>query len=212
MSNPWKDSAADVAITPLNYLLASIHDSDHHSEIKITNDSNSENSLVQSLRLADSITQKRRDLKYRNKIENMYSETTLTNNLVEELDMIFRDLTNSFDTFQDGNLLKNAYENSVYVSITAKDNLGENNRVKIVNLIRTCVTVIKTLKETKLGDSLQIREDVFSRVLESSGIMDNLKLLEDYSLDDLFEVITECNLQIRALKDFNAFPSEGNVV
>jgi hypothetical protein len=42
--------------------------------------------------------------------------------------------------------------------------------------------------------------------------MDNLKLLEDYSLDDLFEVITECNLQIRALKDFNAFPSEGNVV
>ncbi len=202
MSNPWKESAADIAVTPLTYLYASFHDAE--LDVKIP-DTSSKDSLVNRLRLADEVTQRRRELKYKNKVESMYSETTLTNGLIEELDSIFRKLSQDFDLFLCGDLLKNGYDNSIYVNI--KDNLNDENRAKIVDLIRASVKVIRKLKETKSGSSLQIREENFTSLLRSSGIMDESKRPHDYAIDDLFDLITECNMQIRTLKDFNAFPA-----
>lgn len=204
MSNPWKESAADVAITPLTFLLASFQDTTADS--KDSPGDHGSDSLVQKLRLVDEITEKRRDLKYKNKIESMYSETTLTNGLVEELDSIFGDLCNVFQSFQCGNLLKTSYENAVYLSASVKDNINDDNRAKIVELIRACVKVIRKLKDTKSSKS-QHRDDRFLALLRSSSIMSEGKGVEDFSADDLCELVSECAAQIKIITSGDLFAS-----
>ncbi len=202
MSNPWKESAADIAITPLTYLLASFQDS---TEKKDISDRNSSESLVHKLRLADDITQRRRDLKYKNKIENMYAETTLTNALVEDLDSIFKNLNECFNSFLCGNLLKNAYENAVYSAVIEDDNMNEDNRAKIVEMVRETVKAIRKLKDTKAGKPLQVRDDKFNLLLRSTSIMVENKDINDYSADELCELVNECSLQISGMKNMDVF-------
>lgn len=204
MSNPWKDSAVvDNAVTPLTQLLAVVQGNDQARNIP---ESKGESSLVAKLKLADAITNRRRELKYRNKIENMYSETTLTNQLVTDLDVIFRSLSTDFQNFEHEDLLQNAYQNTVFVNMSIKDNLNDDNRTKVIELIRSAIRVIQKLKETKTGH-LDIHEEAFNRLIQVTEIMNTTKPHSAYNIGDLYDLLKECNIQIKELKEVNAFPT-----
>lgn len=205
MSNPWKDSAVvDNAVTPLTHLLNIIQGSE--SDSKTVPESKGESSLVAKLKAADAITNRRRELKYRNKIENMYSETTLTNLLVTDLDVIFRSLSTDFQSFESDDLLQNAFQNTVFVNMSIKDNLNDDNRTKILELLRAAIRVIQKLKESKAGP-IAIREEIFIKLIHITDIMNESKPESDYVIGDLFDLLKEVNIQIQELKKVHAFPT-----
>ena len=204
MSNPWKDSAVvDNAVTPLTHLLSIVHADSEGRTVPVAK---GESSLVSKLKAADAITNRRRELKYRNKIENMYSETTLTNQLVTDLDVIFRSLSTDFQNFENDDLLHNAYQNTVFVNMSIKDNLNTDNRSKIIELLRSAIRVIQKLKESKNGP-IAIREDVFIKLIHVTDILNESKPDNEYVVGDLFELLQEINIQIQELKKVNAFPT-----
>lgn len=205
MSNPWKESAVvDNAVTPLTHLLGIVQGSE--SEARGIPESNGESSLVAKLKAADAITNRRRELKYRNKIENMYSETTLTNLLVTDLDVIFRSLSTDFQNFENDDLLQTAYQNTVFVNMSIKDNLNDDNRAKIIELLRAAIRVIQRLKESKAGP-IAIREDIFINLVHVTDILNETKPDSEYVVSDLFDLLKEINIQIQELKKVNAFPT-----
>lgn len=205
MSNPWKESAVvDNAVTPLTHLLNIVQGSE--SEGRAVPESSGDSSLVAKLKAADAITNRRRELKYRNKIENMYSETTLTNQLVTDLDVIFRSLSTDFQSFENDDLLQNAFQNTVFMNMSIKDNLNDDNRTKLVELLRAAIRVIQKLKESKNGP-IVIREEVFVQLILVTDILNESKPESEYVIGDLFDLLKEINIQIQELKKVQAFPT-----
>lgn len=206
MSNPWKNSPLDTSGEPLRYLLSSLHyvaPSENHSEsfrVAKAISTGEESDLVARLRDADEAIGAMRKSRLKNKSDKMHADLHAAANLLNELNLVFYSLSEYFQLFQQGDLLRLSYENALYMNFAIKDDFSSENKAKIVQMIRAAIEIINKLKQNESGPPLKIREDTLKRLLGETRIMEVGKDAESYMMDELSDVIEECNVQLKTIK------------
>lgn len=231
-SNPWINTPADIALHPLlqfidkqqpppqpqppqnteNSLLSLSNDhlGNPSSSSSSSSSLSSTSILINRLRAADRIAMNEQDELYRQYLHQNYPEVAAVAKQTKELNQIFLRLSAFFQDFTSTDALRDSYFHTIRASQVQWDDLSQENKGRLIRALRNCIHGIKKLNANRIK-TVKVKKEiqVFQEVLERTDILNEEKSFDDFLLDDLHELLTECaNLLVL----FKSDPSLKDVV
>ncbi len=143
------------------------------------------NSLVFQLRLADKLTQQNRQQALQTKINDLYTEFSEENALLDDLIRIFNKLTKDFDFFKTNSLYQSPPPKGLdfSVKISKRDPITVEDKIRLVACIKEAVDIAGQIDHMKDGHHGEKAAE-YKRKLEASphsadGGSDSLHVLHD---------------------------------
>ena len=168
-------------------------------------------SIVNRLRAADKIIQAKRNTQIREKAMEIRPEIKQSLELEEELHRMFDEMAKSLQSIEKASklpvsngstntlegsvdLLRQAYLRVFNTSQVIWDDISHENKGKLVNCIRLAIKAIFFQIQARGKDdpSFATHQKVVSDLMERTTIFDENKEFEDFYLEDLYDLLTEC--------------------
>eukprot|EP01039_Chlorochromonas_danica_P005380 gene5380-5918_t len=147
---------------------------------------------------------------YRQYLHQNYPEVAAVARHTKELNQIFQRLSAFFQDFTSTDALRDSYFHTIRASQVQWDDLSQENKGRLIRALRNCIQGITKLNGNRIKTVKVKKEiEVFQEVLERTDILNEEKSFDDFLLDDLHELLTECaNLLVL----FKADPSLRDLV
>lgn len=202
MANPWNTTPADLALTPLYELLKSFESS---SSTSFRSDpglsGNGGSSLIAKLREADKLAYIRREAEFQQKAMEIRPEIKQCMELEAELTISFNKLTEILEKINNKGHLKQAYVRVYNSSQVVWDDISHENKAKLVHCIRSAINAIfKQIQARKDEPSFATHQKVVSDLIERTTVFDEKKEFDDFYLEDLYDLLTECTNSLELIK------------
>jgi hypothetical protein len=222
MSNPWNTTPADVALTPFHQLLQSFEV--FQSDKSFQSDNNNENGdyneedetksafvsqqqqysspLVSKLREADKVAYELREQLIREKAIEERPEIRTCYESEKELSAMFNQLSSVLENLEKGNQLQNAYLKVFNTSQIVWDDISHENKGKLVSSIRSAIRGIFKQIQVRGRDEVSFaqHQKVVAELIERTNIFNEEKEFDDFQLEDLYDLLTECCNSLELIK------------
>jgi hypothetical protein len=222
MSNPWNTTPADVALTPFHQLLQSFevfqsnkglqndnnngngyHNDDNESKsVSVSQPQQYSSPLVSKLREADKVAYELREQLIREKAIEERPEIKTCYESEKELFAMFNELSSVLENFEKGNQLQTSYLKVFNTSQIVWDDISHENKGKLVSSIRSAIRGIFKQIQVRGRDEVSFaqHQKVVSELIERTNIFNEEKEFDDFQLEDLYDLLTECCNSLELIK------------
>jgi hypothetical protein len=196
MSNPWDTTPADLALTPFYELLKSF-ESNYNRQVPAFSGS----SLIAKLREADKLAEARRESQFQQKAIEIRPELKQCMDLEQEMDSMFTELSGLLDKLNGQDHLSQAYLRVFHSSQVVWDDISHENKAKLVQCIRSAINAIfKQIQARQEEPSFSTHQKVVSDLIDRTSVFDETKEFDDFFLEDLYDLLTECANSLELIK------------
>lgn len=220
MSNPWNTTPADLALGPFHHLLHSFETSSVQQHDHNNNNTNHPGSIVAKLREADRLIRAKRELEFQKKAIEVRPEIKQYLELEKQLTVMFNDLSDQLENIQQApntipsssasesssnhDLLRQAYLRVFHTSQVVWDDISHENKAKLVYCIRHAIKAIFHQIQLRSKDEISFatHQKIVSELIERTNIFDELKEFDDFHLEDLYDLLTECCNSLELIKRY----------
>lgn len=195
MSNPWCTAPSDVALTPFKKTISDIEES-HRLRGRSSNNGSSINrksNFIGQLREVDGFLLLKRQSEFHRRAIDKQPELKNAIDIAEQLTDLFNKLCRDLDGFTKSDDLKNSFVNAYRTSQIIWDDISQENKGKLVSSIRSAIREIMKAFQTREEETFRSHEHALLLLIERTNVFDEEKEFDDYYLEDLYDLLTECS-------------------
>ncbi len=195
MSNPWCTAPSDVALTPFKKTISDIEES-HRLRGRNGNNSagiNRKSNFIGQLREVDGFLVLKRQSEFHKRAIDKQPELKNAMDIADQLTSLFDKLSRDLDAFTKSDDLKNSFINAYRTSQIIWDDISQENKAKLVNSIRSAIREILKVFRTRQDEKFRAHEHNLVLLIQRTNVFDEEKEFDDYYLEDLYDLLTECS-------------------
>lgn len=192
MANPWRTSPAEVGLLPLYRLLNAFENDNgqpHNPPSRFK-----KRGLIDELRELDEYIITKREADFQKTAYELRPELKRSSELVDHLSGLFNQISIELDTFNQSDALKNSYVNAFKTNQIIWDDISHENKAKLVNSIRLAIdAILRIFHDREQTSAIISHQQSMQLLMERTNVFDEAKEFDDYYLEDLYDLLTECS-------------------
>lgn len=196
MANPWCTAPFDVALTPFN---KTVNEIDERNRIRGRTQTKSKSAFIAQLRDVDVWLERKRRLDFQRRAFQPDLKQALE---VESITTAFEKMVSDLDSFVKSDALKNSFINAFRTSQIIWDDISQENKAKLVYSIRLALSEIMKIVQIKMitFEDFKNHEKNLKVLIERTNVFDIEKEFDDYYLEDLYDLLTECSNSLELIR------------
>jgi hypothetical protein len=200
--NPWNSTPADIALTPVHKLISKYQTArGSKTKNEAEQSSHKESGFIARLRQADCLASQKRELMYQTYVTENYPEIGEIAQQAQQLHTLFEKLSGILDSFNAKDELRDSYFDTIRSSQMSWDNLSQENKSKLIAVIRDAVKAVVTLSDNRAVNEQTTKQcKMFQEVMDKTSIADESQSFNDFDLEDLHELLNECANSLELFK------------